>query len=127
MFGLMKQQQLNSSELGILSEQSTYESLGSPHREMEKIQQLLAENQRLKEQNSKLEQMNESIRVEKEVTEEVHKKEMEKKDVEITMQKVTITHLQDAYIALKTGQPYVPSTRNHTNNTPSPCGKIYQI
>jgi hypothetical protein len=39
------------------------------------------------------------------------------KDIEITMQKVTIQHLQDALVALKRGQPFpVPPSSYNANN-----------
>lgn len=47
--------------------------------------------------------------------EERFRKELQEKNIELTMQKVTIQHLQDAYVALKRGQP-IPVPQNVTGN-----------
>jgi len=59
---------------------------------------------------------------------------MNDKDIEITMQKVTIQHLQDALVAVKRGVP-IPIPQNSTSVKPSNsngsngvnCGKVFEI
>ena len=97
----------------------------SPNQDFDRVDQLIAENQRLKDEKYELEQLNSALKRDKTASDENHKQEVELKDIEITMQKVTINHLRESFLELKTGKPYVPT--NHTNNTAIPCGKVFQI
>lgn len=74
------------------------------------------------ESENKCQQQQESIQEllnrlakEKQEMEEHFRKELQDKDIELKMQKVTIQHLQDAYVALKRGQP-IPVPQNVTGN-----------
>ncbi|CAL8097282.1 unnamed protein product [Orchesella dallaii] len=55
------------------------------------------------------------LALEKQEMEERYRKELQDRDIEIRMQKVTIQHLQDAYVALKRGQP-IPVPQSSTGN-----------
>lgn len=62
-----------------------------------------------------LQQLLTRLESEKRDMEEFYKKVLHEKDIELRMQKVTIQHLQDAYVALKRGQP-IPIPHNVTGN-----------
>ncbi|XP_021965155.1 uncharacterized protein LOC110860430 isoform X3 [Folsomia candida] len=53
-------------------------------------------------------------------------KQLKDKDIEITMQKVTIQHLQNSLVAMKRGQPFpVPDSSNNANGING--GKVFEI
>ncbi|CAG7706166.1 unnamed protein product [Allacma fusca] len=84
---------------------TTFDSTDSAHQDLHRLQQLLLENQRLKDENVKLEQLRdrESFKQHREYRdpdEEVRKQDLELEDVDITIQK-GLVHQDEEMLALE--------------------------